>query len=100
MRNVTLPAPCPCGDDVIAAQPTADVADHVHSGDTVTDTEVAPPSGPNVRVDAAKLGWHRDEGVDGDVMLVVAEPPHPHKPAPSTRATTTLRQKLSCTTTV
>ena len=32
MRNVTLPAPCPCGDDVIAAQPTADVADHVHLG--------------------------------------------------------------------
>ena len=94
MRNVTLPVPCPCGDDVIATQPTADVADHVHSGDTVTDTEVAPPSGPNVRVDAARLGSHRDTGVDGAMTLVVADPPHPDTPTPKTRATATSRKQL------
>jgi hypothetical protein len=56
MRNVTEPVPCPSGEDVIAAQLTADEADHVHSAATVTDSELVPPSGPNVRLDAAKLG--------------------------------------------
>lgn len=56
MRNVTEPVPCPAGEDVIAAQLTADEADQVHSAATVTDSELVPPSGPKVRFEADKLG--------------------------------------------
>jgi hypothetical protein len=56
IRKETVPVPCPSADDVIAAQPTADEADQVHSAATLTVTEVEPPSGPNVRFPPDKLG--------------------------------------------
>ena len=56
MRNVTLPAPCPEADDVMAAHATAVEADHVHSAATVTATVLVPPSGPNALFAGAKLG--------------------------------------------
>ena len=94
MRNVTAPVPCPWGDDVIDAHPTADEADHVHSAATFTVTELVPPSGPNVRLEAAKLGWHRADADVGDVTLVVTDPPQPGRLAPQSRTTTPTRENV------
>jgi len=79
---------------VIDAHPTADEADHVHSAATFTVTELVPPSGPNVRLEAAKLGWHRADADVGDVTLVVTDPPQPGRLAPQSRTTTPTRENV------
>jgi hypothetical protein len=94
MRNETVPVPCPCADDVIAAHATADEADHEHSAATLTVTALVPPSGPNVRLEAAKLGWHRGDAVVGEVTVVVADPPQPNRVAPDPRTMTTTRENV------
>lgn len=74
-RNVMVPSPCPCAPEVIATHSAPDAADHGHSLATVTAIELAPPSGPNERGEASKLGWQRPSAVEGAVTLVVADPP-------------------------
>ena len=76
MSNVTVPSPWPCAPAVIATQPTPDDADHVHSLATVTAIEPVPPSAANERGVASKLSWQRVELEEGEVTLVVADPPH------------------------
>lgn len=51
-----VPSPCPCAPAVIASQPAVLDADHAHSRETLTASELTPPSGPNERGDASKLG--------------------------------------------
>jgi hypothetical protein len=40
----------------MASHPAVLDADHAHSRDTLTASELVPPSGPNVRGAASKLG--------------------------------------------
>jgi hypothetical protein len=82
-RNETAPSPCPPDPPVIATHGAALDAVHEHSRATETDSELVPPSGPNVRGAGSKLGWHRafDVGDEGAVRFV--EPPHPSAAADS-----------------
>jgi hypothetical protein len=87
-RNAIVPSPCPADPPVIAIQPAALDADHEHSRETLTGNALVPPSEPNDRGDASKLGWQRSELVDGAVTLVDAEPPHAVDRAATPTATT------------
>jgi hypothetical protein len=63
-------------------------ADHEHSRETLTATELVPPLGSNDRGEPSKLGWHRAAVGVGEVTLTAAEPPHADAAATSPDATT------------
>jgi endonuclease/exonuclease/phosphatase family metal-dependent hydrolase len=87
-RNATVPSPCPCDPPVIAIQPAVADADQEHSLDTLTVSELVPPSGPNERGAVSKLGWQRAGVDDGAVTLVADEPPHADANAASPNSVT------------
>ena len=62
---------------MITTHGDAEAAVHEHSRDTVTATVPLPPLAANDRADPSKLGWQRPGVLEGVVMLVLAELPHP-----------------------
>jgi hypothetical protein len=88
MRNAIVPSPCPCDPEVMTTHDAALDADHEHSREMLTATELVPPLGPNDRGELSKLGWQRVAEDVGDVTLIAADPPHADAAATSPNATT------------